>query len=93
MARLIAVRNRSGWAWPGFRIGAHTLKLDTDLKEWRVEVRPTKVFFRRGRTVHEESRDVISLSWELEDGESVDTLQKWDAPSSEAEKTVEKGRK
>jgi hypothetical protein len=80
MAKLISVRNRDGWAWPGFRAGTHTLALATDLKDWRVFVRPTKVFFQKGTTLHEESRDVVTLSWELADGETVDSLQKWDPP-------------
>ena len=86
MARLVSVRNRSGWSWPGFRAGAHTLKLDSDLKDWQVYVRSSRVFFRKGKTVHDESRDVIACSWELDAGESVDSLQKWDPPEPAEEK-------
>jgi len=88
MPKLITVRNRDGWAWPGFRVGTHTLTLATDLKDWRVIVRPTKVFFCKGDVAYEESRDVLSLGWQLGPDDTVDTLQKWD-PSVPEEKRGE----
>lgn len=86
MPRLISIQDRNGWAIPGFRAGAKTLKLDSDLKEWRVFIRGQRVFLVRGKQVEELSRDDVRMSWELGPGETdeaIETLQKWSSPAAE----------
>ncbi len=87
MPKLISIRDRAGWAIPGFKAGAHTLRLSHELKDWDVHVRPTKVFLVKGNQVEELPRDDLRLSWQAMAGESaadaINGCQNW---SSVAEK-------
>lgn len=83
MPKLISIRDRAGWAIPGFRAGAHTLRLDKELADWHVDIRGQRVFLSKGDQVEEMPRDDVRLSWKLEPGEtrdSVESLQKWSSP-------------
>lgn len=83
MPKLISIRDRAGWAIPGFKAGAHTLRLDKELKDWRVHIRGTRVFLVRGTQVEELPRDDVRLTWELAPGETdeaIDGMQKWSSP-------------
>ncbi len=90
MPKLISIRDRAGWAIPGFKAGAHTLRLSHELKDWDVHVVPTKVFLIKGAQVEELPRGDLRLSWAKLPGESaqdaVTGTQNW---SSVAEKPAE----
>src|SRR5688572_32650073 len=96
MPKLISIRDRAGWAIPGFKAGANTLRLDKELKDWRVLIRGQRVFLVRGQQIEELPRDDVRLLWELRPGETeaeIESLQKWSSPGAEVKPAEAKGAK
>jgi hypothetical protein len=96
MPRLLSIQDRTGWAIPGFKAGSWTMRLDHELKEWDVHVRPTKVFLVRGQQVEELPRDGLRLSWAPLPGESaeqcIEGTQKWSSVTAEEKRPQQQGQ-